>query len=128
MNKVTDYCKDINEWANRWNREEDIDVGERILRHVFVPFFEFLIEKQLTKKTIIKHMDNIWLLGGEIIDGVNFDEELRKINEFKLVLEFIDSDGGLVSSHNETQAEERSYDSSCKKLYNYLKSNNQLGS
>ena len=125
MNKITDYCKDINNWADSWEREEkDIDVGERILNYVFIPFFEFLIEKQLSKKTIKKHMDNIWLLGGELINSVNMDEELRNINELELVLKFIDSDGGLESMHNETEEETRSFDSSCKKLYKYLKSNN----
>jgi len=123
MNKITDYCKDIGNWPNSWEREEkDLEIGERILNQVFVPFFEFLIEQQFAKKTIQKHMNNIWLLGGELIDRVVMDEELRDTNALDLVLEFIDGEGGPESTHNETEEEIRSFDSSCKKLYKYLKS------
>ena len=61
------------------------------------------------------------LLGGELIDRINMDAELRNLGEFALVLKFIDSDGGPYSRHNDTESEMRSFDSSCKKLFKYLK-------
>ncbi len=121
--KISDYCKNTEEWPNSWKREKrDIEVGKRILQNVFIPFFEFLIEKQFTKKTIIKHIDNIWLLGGELIDRVEHEEELRTLNEFELVLKFVDSGGGPYSKHIYSESQMISFDSSCKKLYKYLKS------
>lgn len=125
MNKITDYCKNTDEWPNSWKREKrDIEVGERILRNIFIPFFRFLIEKQFTKKTIKKHTNNIWLLGGELIDRVEQEEELRTLNELELVLKFVDSRGGPYSNHIDSESEMISFDSSCKKLYKYLKSIN----
>ena len=32
----------------------------------FRPFLEHLVELELSRKTIRKHVNNLWLLGGEI--------------------------------------------------------------
>lgn len=123
MNKILKYCKDIDKWPSSWERgSADIEIGSRILNNIFIPFFEFLIGKNFTKKTIKKHIDNIWLLGGELIDQLDKEQELRKLNEFELVLKYIDNEGGPYSIHNITETETRSFDSSCKKLYKYIKS------
>lgn len=68
-------------------------------------------------------MDNIWLLGGEIIGRVNFDETLREKNGPELVEMHIDEFGGPYSKHLDTQGEKNSFDSACKKLYKFLRTN-----
>ena len=50
--------------------EKDQPYGQGIL-DVMRPFVDNLIAKGLSKKTIRRHMDNMWLLGGEIIRDVN---------------------------------------------------------
>jgi biotin operon repressor len=44
----------------------------------FRPFIEHLIELNLSRKTIRKHIDNLWILGGEIIRDLNETPPLEK--------------------------------------------------
>lgn len=121
MDDIYEYCKEIDNWPNSWKFDDgDIEIGERIVHNVFIPFFHNLIEAGLSKRTIQRHISNIWLLGGEIIEIVYEEEEFRKLDELSLVLRFIDDEGGPLSKHNDTEEEMRSFDSSCKKLYKYL--------
>ena len=48
-----------------------------------MPFLLHLAESGLSKRTIQNHVDNMWLLGGEIIRDVNedpFSEKGRRRN------------------------------------------------
>ena len=122
---IKTYYKDIDEWPNRWEIEkQDIECGKKIIDSVFIPFIEFIIKKGFAKKTVKKHIDNLWLLGGEIIESVNNDEDIRRLEPELLIHEFIDDQGGPYSSHINTESEMRSFDSTCKKLYKFLKSEN----
>jgi hypothetical protein len=115
------YCKDIDEWPDSWKYDKpDIVTGEKILHSVFIPFLDFLISKKLTKRTIKRHVDNIWLLGGEIIGRVNMDESLREKDGLSLVKKFVDDSGGPYSRHLHSETEMDSFDSSCRKLYKFL--------
>jgi hypothetical protein len=73
----------------------------------------------LTKKTIKKHIDNIWLLGGEIAERVNNDESLRDKDGLTLVNLFVDDSGGPYSKHLDSEIEMNSFDSTCRKLFKY---------
>jgi hypothetical protein len=46
----------------------------RLLR----PFLEYLAMSNLSPKTIQKHVDNTWVLGGEFIRELNYTPSLRK--------------------------------------------------
>jgi hypothetical protein len=124
--EVLTYCKEIESWPESWEIDTpDIETGKMILHEVFLPFFEHLISEGLAKKTIKMHISNIWLLGGEIIGRVNFDEELRNIMGPSLVEIHIDEFGGPYSRHLDTAAEKNSFNSSCKNLYKFMKMKNQ---
>src|SRR5205823_1082025 len=59
------YCRDLNGWARSWmGLEKDLPPGERLLS-LFRPFLENLAASDLSPKTIQKHVDNMWALGGE---------------------------------------------------------------
>ena len=123
--KVIEYCKDIEKWADSWKGfQKDIECGNRIIDYVFIPFLEFIINKGYAKRTIRRHIDNLWLLGGEIIGRVNLNEELRELDPKVLLLEFIDDEGGPYSKHDNTDESTRSFDSTCKKLNKYLQQGN----
>jgi hypothetical protein len=78
------YCRDLQEWPERWmGVEEDLSPGRRIVE-CFMPFLLHLAESGLSKKTIQNHVDNIWVLGGEIIRDLNEDPSLRKVTAEKL--------------------------------------------
>lgn len=84
MKNPEDICPDFPEWSERWHGvEEDIPYGQGLLA-AMRPFVLHLIAKELTRKTIRKHMDYLWLLGGEIIRDVGMDEEYDIPPEEKL--------------------------------------------
>ncbi len=119
LKTAEDICPDYPEWPKRWEGvPEDVSYGETLIKGMR-PFIEHLIAKELAKKTIRRHMDNLWLLGGEIIREVSMDEEYNVPAAEKL-RESVDFEGGLYCRHLYTYAEQRSYDATCKKLHKFL--------
>ena len=80
------------------------------------PFLEHLASSSLSPKTIRRHVDNLWLLGGEIIRDLNYDPSLRKMAADRLLRNVIHEDGGPLI-HNGSEEEQRSFDSTCRKLH-----------
>src|SRR5450755_3106979 len=73
--------------------EKDIPPGRRLVVY-FRPFLLHLAESGLSKRTIQNHVDNMWMLGGEIIRDVNQEPRLRKVAAEQLVRNVIHQDGG----------------------------------
>jgi len=113
------FCRDLQEWPERWMGEEkDIPPGRRLVEY-FLPFLVHLAGSGLSKKAIVNHVDNMWLLGGEIIRDVNEDPSLRKASAEKLVLKVIGDDGGPLI-HNGSEDDQRPFDTTCRKFYRFL--------
>jgi hypothetical protein len=74
----------------------------------------------LSRKTIHRHRDNIWVLGGEVIRHLQMDSDLRKRPVEQVVLDLIGDDGGPLLSHGQSEAEQRSFDATCRKLFRFL--------
>ena len=71
-------CNDLDQWPRSWmGFPEDIPPGEQIVA-AFRSFLVHLVGLQLSRKTLRKHVDNLWLLGGELIRDVNTTPALRK--------------------------------------------------
>lgn len=98
--------------------EKDLPPGRKLVEH-FTPFLLHLATSGLSTKTIRRHVDNMWLLGGEIIRDVNEDPSLRKVPADKLVRDVIEFVGGPLI-HNGSEDEQRSFDSTCRKFYRFL--------
>ena len=98
--------------------EDDLPPGRRLVEY-FIPFLLQLVESGLSKKTIQNHVDNMWLLGGEIIRDVNEQPRLRKVAAEHLVRNVIHQDGGPLI-HNGWEDLQRSFDSTCRKFYRFL--------
>jgi len=64
-------------------------------------------------------VDNLWLLGGEIIRDLNEDPSLRKVAAERLLRNVIHKDGGPLIQ-NGSEKEQRSFDSTCRKLHRFL--------
>ena len=108
-------CRDLSEWPERWMGEEkDLPVGRQLVEY-FMPFLLHLAESGLSKRTIQNHVDNMWLLGGEIIRDVNEEPRLRKSSAEQLVRNVIHEDGGPLI-HNGWEDEQRTFDSTCRKF------------
>src|SRR5712675_2408893 len=72
------YCRDLNGWPRSWmGLEKDLPPGEQLLT-LFRPFLEHLAMSNLSPKTIQKHVDNMWALGGEFIRDLHNDPPLRR--------------------------------------------------
>ena len=66
-------CRDLNSWPRSWmGLEKDLPPGEQLIA-LFRPFLEHLAASDLSPKTIQKHVDNVWILGGEFIRDLNDD-------------------------------------------------------
>ena len=98
--------------------ENDLPPGRRLVEY-FTPFLLHLATSGLSTKTIRRHVDNVWLLGGEILRDVNQNPSLRNAPADKLVRHVIEFEGGPLL-HNGSEEEQRSFDSTCRKLHRFL--------
>jgi len=112
------YCRDLNGWPRSWmGLEKDLPPGEQLLT-LFRPFLENLAASDLSPKTIQKHVDNMWALGGEFIRDLNYDQSLRKRPVEQHLFEMIEDGGPLLYDGGEDQ--QRSVDSTCRKFRRFL--------
>jgi hypothetical protein len=112
-------CRDLDQWPHSWmGFPEDIPPGEQIVA-AFRPFLLHLVALQLSRKTLRKHVDNLWLLGGELIRDVNTTPALRKRPIAALLFAAVE-EGGPLLYHGDSEAEQRSFDSTCRKLRRFL--------
>ena len=65
-----------------------------------------------------RHVDNLWILGGEIIRDLNYTPSLRKIAARRLLREAAHADGPLI--RNGSEEEQHSVDAACRKLHRFL--------
>lgn len=119
--KLEHITPDFPEWPDRWKCvREDVAYGQGLLPPMRA-FIVHLISKGLTRKTIRRHIDNLWLLGGEIIRDVsNYNEyDTPPIEKLR---ESIGTDGGPYCRHIDSESALSSFDSTCRKLHRFLES------
>jgi hypothetical protein len=97
--------------------EKDLPPGEGLVA-CLRRFIEQLAISNLSQKTIRKHVDNLWLLGGEIIRDLNETPSLRKVSVERLLLNAIADGGPLL--HGNSEQQQRSFDSTCRRLHRFL--------
>ena len=119
MKTFEEICPDFTEWPKRWMViDKDIPYGRGLIE-AMRSFVERLIASGLKEKTIKKHIDNLWLLGGEIIRNVSLDDEYTTPPVKKLKQQ-VGLDGGPYCRHLETESELRAFDATCRKLHKFL--------
>src|SRR5580658_7511704 len=110
------YCRDLDNWPRScMGLEKDLPPGEELVA-CLRPFIEHLASSSLSPKTIRQHVDNLWMLGGEIIRDLNYTPSLRKMAADRLLRDVLHADGGPLI-HNGSEEEQRSLDSTCRKLH-----------
>ena len=85
----------------------------------FRPFIEHLVNMGLSPKTVRRHVDNLWSLGGEIIRDLHYDPSVRKRTAERLLRDAVHPDGGPLV-HNGSEEGQRSFDATCRKLHRFL--------
>jgi hypothetical protein len=119
---LAQYCPDLEQWPERWRGEDsDIPPGQAIVEF-FKPFLLHMLDQDLATKTLRRHRDHLWLLGGELIRRRYDDDKLKKMSVDKAVAELIEEEGGPLIWPSITEAEQNSFDATCRKLYKFLNS------
>src|SRR5271157_4583508 len=114
------YCPDLDQWPASWAYEpRDIPPGLRMVE-CFQPFLRELLALSLSRRTLRRHRDNIWVLGGEVIRRLQMDSSLRRRPIQQVVRDLIGDDGGPLLSHGQSEAEQRSLEATCRKLFRFL--------
>lgn len=113
---------EINKWPKSWaGTDEDIEYGRKIIK-LMKPFIKELLNSSYLSRTVKEHIDNLWLLGGHIIEHINYHEEEREKDPCLLLTRFIDSfDWPHISDLSENA--QNSFDRTCRKFYKYLVQN-----
>jgi len=99
--------------------EKDVPPGEKLVA-CFRPFLEHLASTSLSHKTIRKHVDNLWALGGEIIRDLHEDPSLRRKDVREILRDVIDDEYGPLIHGGSSEQRQNSFDSTCRKLYRFL--------
>jgi hypothetical protein len=117
------YCPDLDEWPSIWRYEaRDVAPGRELVA-CLKPFLRHLLRLDLSRKTLNRHRDNLWLLGSELIRGLHDAPGTRRRPIRELVLAAVDEEGGPLIRRG-TEAEQHSFDATCRKLYRFLQIQN----
>jgi hypothetical protein len=112
----------MSEWPNTWQVDEpDLAYGQGLLEEI-TPFVTHLVNvEQLSGATIRRHLEYLFLLGGELISHINIFEEDRELSPSELLDSNISEDGGPLCKHVEGRMQAQ-YDATCRKLHAFRSS------
>ena len=109
------HCQKLDEWPRSWmGLPEDLLPGQQIVAY-FQPFLVHLSHQRLSRRTIRKHLNNLWVLAGEIIRDLHETPVLRKAQVERLVFDAL-SQGGPLLYHCDSEQDLRSFESTCRKF------------
>jgi hypothetical protein len=110
----------MKEWPRSWAAcPEDLPVGESLLEHLEA-FIRDLRARGLSDRTIRRHLDNAWVIGGEIISRFGLYPEERKTSGGNLLHEAVCCDEAPLISRA-TEEKQRSADATARKIHAFLR-------
>ena len=113
-------CPDLANWPKTWAYESgDIAIDQRIIEFI-EPFLIDLLQHGLAHKTLTRHRDHIWMLGGEIIRRRHDDPDLAMRSVHDVLHNLIEEDGGPLIWPRIAESEQKAFDATCRKLYRFL--------
>jgi len=119
--RLRQACPDLDDWPRSWRYDErDIAVGQQIVE-ILTPFLLHLLRQGLARKTVSRHRDNLWALGGELIRRRYDDDELARLEVNDALQQLIDSDGGPLMCPRISESEQDSLDATCRKLHRFMR-------
>lgn len=118
--RLRQACPDLDNWPQSWRYDEvDLAVGQQIVQ-ILTPFLLHLLDQGLARKTVSRHRDNLWVLGGELIRRRYEDDELAGLDVKDALQQFIDSDGGPLICPRISESEQDSLNATCRKLHRFM--------
>jgi len=122
--RTVDYLALMDPWPSSWaGADEDEPIG-RDLVAVLRPFMLHLQQKNLSPRTLRRHLDNLWLIGGETIRKLYDDPALRAKPASELLLQAI-AGGDAPLVHDLSEAEQTALDTTARKLLRFLSASNR---
>src|SRR5438128_2463633 len=79
----------------------------------------YLAQQHLSQKTFRRHVNNLWLLGGEIIRSLNLTPSEKTVPLERLVFDAVQA-GGPLLYHSNSAEELRSFESTCRRFERFL--------
>lgn len=126
MKSTSKILEKMSGWPESWAYDDDdIEKGQEITV-VLKAFTKSLIELGLAPTTIRRHVNNLWLLGGEIIRDINSYPKLRKKTALELIKYSVDDEGGPYCRHLNSESEMQAFDATCKKLHKFINKNHNI--
>lgn len=117
---LASYCPDLADWPGSWEIDDgDAIIGSRIIE-LLKPFLIDLLAHGRDRKTLVRHRDNIWLLGGEMIRRRYEDPDCAKLALNELLIALIDEDGGPFIGSSISASDQDAFDATCRKLYRFM--------
>lgn len=116
---LTAMRDEMDEWPESWKGVGADAASGKALVEAFEPFLFWMSDKGLSRRTIARHVDNMWLLGGEIIRRMNHDAALRRLPAEAAIRACVDEEGGPLAL-GEDEAGQRDLDATCRKLHRFL--------
>jgi hypothetical protein len=115
-----DKYLNIDHWPHQWRVEpRDLAPGQRML-DIFKPFLLHLLSLSQARKTLHRHRDHLGALGGEIIRQLHAEPALRRQPIERVLANSVEEDGGPLIYPRISEAQQRSFDATCRKLYRFL--------
>lgn len=98
---------------------DDLAFGNKIVE-AMRPFVQHLIESGISSKTLKRHLDNLWLLGGEIIHDVHYHNDYETGDLIERIKDAVALEG--ISYHGSlyTESDLRSFKTTCRKYHKYF--------
>jgi len=122
VQRLQQACPDLDDWPVKWQFEPaDLAMGKQIVQ-ALTPFLLDLLNQGLAVRTLRRHRDNLWLLGGELIGRRYDDDALRSMDANTAIQELVEEDGGPLMWPRISEADQNSLDATCRKLHRFLQS------
>ncbi len=110
-------------WPKSWAAtHEDEPVGRRLAAALQL-FMTHLQHQGLSSRTLRRHLDNLWLIGGEIIRRLHDDPARRDNPPHALLLEAI-ADGEAPLVRDLTEEQQAALDATARKLLKFVTASN----
>jgi hypothetical protein len=117
--RLREVCPDIDEWAKSWRFDDsDIPPGQQIV-DVFAGCILDMLNQGLAVRTIKRHRDNLWALGGHLIKRRYDDKKLARMEARDALLELVGDDEGPLIYDN--AVDQNPMDGTCRKLNRFLR-------
>lgn len=108
----------IASWPTSWaGVDADLGPGHEIAAYM-LKFMRHIERAGLTQRTLRHHLNNLWLVGGEMIRDLHDTPELRRKDVRKLLLGATDGGARVVLHLNEV--EQRRLDATARRFHRFL--------